>query len=163
MNDTQRREADEEASFAEAANVADPVEDVVDLTVDLLQVEVHLDRHCEHDAVLVVPRAPVDLIDAEDSLVVLRECADAEARILQLQVRQLHLVHVVLTDLRVERDVPRAGLLDDFALAVLLDPEPTAVVVEDEILATQPPVDLLVALAPAWVALLRSLLLVAQF
>ena len=81
MDDTEERKAYEEAAFTKSANVTDPVQDVIDLTIDILQVEVHLDRDSQDDLVFKLVWAFSYLMKSEHSLDRLGQRAETKSTI----------------------------------------------------------------------------------
>lgn len=157
--DPQQRNAYEEKAFSEAANVPDPVQDVVYLPIDDVQIELYLEGHRDVDLVvkLIGPRLLLDKFeDACRDL--LCEGVEMDAAILQVQIRHLQLEDDLFAQLTVDRNPVRAGLFYNFSLREFLDNETTLVSICEDELPPQPSENLFIALARSVATLLVALL-----
>ena len=129
-------------ALGEAAQIPDQVQVAVHVPVDPVegQIEFKYDGHVHQVSVLVWP-ANASLV-AKNGFFILRDLTELVKLILQLQLRQLHLVDNLLSHLGVHRDIVQFGLAGHFILgSILARIKPHLVVVDDNELPAQPFID----------------------
>ena len=133
MNYTQKSAAYEEATFSETSNVADPVENIIHLSTDLVQVLVELKRKRKMHIVLVLVRAFLYFFEAENSRDVIRE-SETHSIVLQIQICKRCFENDLFAELSCEWYVLGTGFFDNLVFFVVLsDFEATQVVVNQDV------------------------------
>ena len=163
MDYTQKSEADEEATFSETSNITDPVEQIIDLSIDLVQVLIELKRKRKMHIVLELIRAFLYFFEVENSCNVIRE-SETHSLILQSQVCKRCFENDIFAKLSSEWNVLGTGFFHNLGIVVILTYfEATQVVVDQDVFLPQPTHDLIVRFAGSWVSLARTLFLITFF
>ena len=88
MYNTQNSHAYEKTAFSQATNIADPVKDVIDLSINLIQVLIELERESKMHIVLILIGSFLDLIQPKHAFYGTAKITETDPTILQVQVSE---------------------------------------------------------------------------